>query len=236
MVGAHESSFNIHIPFQVFGIDLSITYPILIMWGVVFFVFLFLFLGNKVRRFRLIEEYLFDFISEQIASEPKTKNKLWFSFLMTIFLFIIFGNLSGLIPGAVSPTSNINVTASLAIMVFLLTQILGIYTHGWRYFKHIVPSGIPKFLLVLMIPIEIVSQFARPFSLALRLFANVFAGHMILTIFIGFLIVVSPFIKVLPFSFIILISFFEIFVAFIQAFIFTFLSAFYIGESIQGGH
>lgn len=231
-----EASINIHIPFHILGINMDITFPILIMWGVVIAVFSFLLLANKFRRIRMIEEYLYDFIVNEVGSGLKTNQKIWFSFLMTLFLFILFGNLSSLIPGAISPNSNINVTASMAISIFLISQIAGIYTHGWRHFKHIIPPGIPKPILILMIPIEIVSQLARPFSLAIRLFANVFAGHMVLTIFIGFLIVVSPFIKLIPFVGVLALSFFELFVAFIQAFIFTYLSAFYISESINGSH
>jgi len=233
---ASEHGLQIHIAFHPFGIPLDISFPILIMWGVILFIFIFLMIANRIERFRMIEEYIFDFITNEIAIGLKTSNKIWFSFLLSLFLFIFIGNLSGLIPGAISPNSNINVTASMAILVFCLAQFCGIFTHGFKHFKHLVPPGIPKPILILMIPLEIISQLARPFSLAVRLFANLFAGHKVLTIFLGFIVMVSPFLKLIPILGVLILSFFEIFVAFIQAFIFTYLSSFYISDSVKGSH
>jgi F-type H+-transporting ATPase subunit a len=236
MNAAEHQPIHFNIPLSIYGFHLDINFLVVIMWAVVLVVFLFLFLANKFRKVRMIEEYAAEFISSEIASSLKTKNKIWFSFLLTLFFFILFNNLAGIIPGSISPNSNINVTAALAIMVFLISQIAGIYNHGLKHFKNIIPPGIPKPILILMIPIEIISQLSRPFSLALRLFANLFAGHTVLTIFVGFVILVSPFIKLLPIAGVLVLSFFELFVAFIQAFIFTYLSSLYISEAIKGDH
>jgi F-type H+-transporting ATPase subunit a len=156
--------------------------------------------------------------------------------LITLFLFIFFNNLAGLIPGGESPNGNINVTAALALFVFILAHTIGAVGHGTQHLKHFAPEGIPKPMLLFFIPLEIISQLARPFSLAVRLFANLMAGHQVLMIFIS-LVMMSPLlVKVLPLTGVVLISLFEMFVSFIQAFIFTYLASFYISDSANGAH
>lgn len=225
-----------HIPLHIGGVDLSVTTPVLIMWGTGLVVFLFLFLANRFRKVRILESFVFDFVVESFGRVIPSQSRLWFSFLLTLFLFIFFNNLSGLLPGGEAPTSNINVTASLAIMVFVISQVAGIKHHGFHHFQHIVPSGIPKVMIPFFVPLEIISILAKPFSLAVRLFANMYAGHKVLTIFMTLAILAQPLIKILPFAGVVLISMFEIFVAFIQAFIFTYLAAFYISETVNAGH
>jgi len=230
--GEHHSHYEI--PFYPFGFNLSITPPILIMWGACFVVFLFLFLANRFKRVRQIEELLYDFVVDTFGSN--LKNKLWFSFLITLFLFVFFNNLCGLLPGGESPTSNINVTGSLALFIFILSQLIGFTVHRLHHIQNLIPAGIPKPILIFVIPLEIVSQFARPFSLAVRLFANMFAGHKVLTIFVSLTIASPLVVKWLPLSGVVLISLFEIFIAFIQAFIFTYLASYYISDAVHGAH
>jgi len=233
---ASEHHSGLLIPFHPFGMDMSISHAVFIMWGTCALIFLFFVVANKFKRFRQIEGFIFDFVQDAFASSLKTKSKLWFSFLLTLFVFILLNNLSGLLPGGESPTSNINVTAAMAILIFLIAQISGFVSHGFHHFQNLIPAGLPKVMLVFFIPLEIISQLARPFSLAVRLFANMFAGHKVLTIFLSLVILCQPLLKFLPFTGVVLISFFEIFVAFIQSFIFTYLASFYIGEAVSGQH
>jgi F-type H+-transporting ATPase subunit a len=224
------------IPITVLGVDISITPPVVIMWGTCLLIFTLLLLANQFKRVREVQTFFYEFVCEAFASNINTTRRIWFSFLITLFLFVFFNNISGLIPGGEAPTSNINVTGALAIMVFLLAQVCGFLSHGLHHIKHLVPTGTPVLLMPIIVPLEIVSHLARPFSLAVRLFANMFAGHMVLTIFIGFAIMVPHVVKVLPFTVVVLVSLFEIFVAFIQSYIFTYLASFYISDAVSGSH
>ncbi len=197
---------------------------------------LFLGVGLRVPSVQKGIRFIYGFISNQFMVDLGTKKRVWFSFISTLFLFILFSNLTGLIPKSITPTGNINTTGALAVMIFLMCQVIGVWANGIAYFKSFVPSGIPWPLMILMVPIEIASQFSRPFSLAVRLFANMFAGHMVLTIFFGFVIVLTPLLKPLPFVGIMAVSLFEVFVACIQAFIFTYLAVVYLGEAMHPAH
>jgi F-type H+-transporting ATPase subunit a len=232
---AHHGS-HWKIPLEVMGFDVSITQPIVIMWGVCLLIFLLLLAANQFKVVRQIEALIYDFVSESFAKSIKTKNTIWPSFLITLFLFVFFNNLAGLIPGGESPNSNINVTAALAIFVFILAHVIGFVGHGTHHLKHFAPEGIPKPMLLFFVPLEIISQLARPFSLAVRLFANLMAGHQVLMIFVSLVMMSPALIKALPFTGVVLISLFEMFVSFIQAFIFTYLASFYISDSANGAH
>ncbi len=232
--GHHGSEWMI--PLDVLGYDLSITMPVVIMWGTSLAIFVLLWTANQFKAVRQIEGLLYDFVANSFGSSVKTKEPLWMSFLITLFMFVFFNNLAGLLPGGESPNSNINVTAALAIFVFILAHCIGFISHGTHHLKHFAPEGIPKPMLLFFVPLEMISQLARPFSLAVRLFANLMAGHKVLTIFISLVMVSPSVIKLLPFAGVVLISLFEMFVSFIQAFIFTYLASFYISDSANGAH
>ncbi|OGC05659.1 ATP synthase F0 subunit A [candidate division WOR-1 bacterium RIFOXYA2_FULL_36_21] len=231
-------SERIVVPLKIAGIDLSITNEILVMWIAIFCIILFFYFGSKKvsivpNRFQnLVEMYVLT-LWENI--EPIVLNRAWLPFFCGLFSLILFCNLLGGIPGIVPPTVNINFTATLAVCIFLITQIVGIKQNGIRkYFLSFVPSNVPFGILIFIIPMEVLSQFIRPFSLSIRLFANIFAGHAVTLTIISLIFIFKSY-WVIPGSLIghLLISVFEIFVAFIQAFIFTFLSAFYIGSSLN---
>ncbi len=176
--------------------------------------------------------------------------RAWFPFTATIFFFILFMNLVGLIPViGFTPTSNIYVTATLAFSVFLLAIAIGMARHGVVHFWKVtlIPEGLPgknplvKGLVIgFFLLLETISQLARPFSLAVRLFANMLADHVILLIFVGFIFLAGGaiLIVVLPLAMALEIVFtgFALFVAFIQAVIFSFLSTLYINEALHPGH
>ncbi|MBI5701061.1 F0F1 ATP synthase subunit A [Candidatus Saganbacteria bacterium] len=228
-------------PLHAFGVDISITNQILVMWGAMFLIILFFFIAS--RKVKSIPHKVQNFAEIYLTVlweplEPSLGDKKWLPFFCAIFSLIFFCNLLGAIPGATPPTANINFTASLAFVVFLATHIVGVYKHGTqKYLLSLAPSGIPLPILIFLFPIEIVGQLVRPFSLAIRLFANLFAGHVVMLSIVGLIFVFKSY-WIIPGSLFgnLIISLFEVFVAFIQAFIFTFLSAFYIGSALKTEH
>ena len=233
--------------------DLSITNAVFNMWLAAALVVLMFWIGASKpkivpKKFQNFLEIVHNFVKDNIVYNVMTAKdaRTWYPFIGTIFFFILMMNLVGLIPYfGFTPTSNLFVTAALALSVYLLAIGLGMVKHGvftfWK--KTLVPPDIPKMLLPLMIPIEMVSQLARPFSLAVRLFANMLADHIILLIFVGFIFLVGTtfslaHLVVIPIAMIFEVVFtaFAIFVAFIQAVIFAFLSTIYINDALHPGH
>jgi len=150
-----------------------------------------------------------------------------------LFLFILACNLIGLFPGSYTITSQLAVTGVFATGIFILTLIIGFSKHGMHFLGILVPPGIPKVLIPIMIPIEIISMLARPISLAVRLFANMTAGHTVLAVLFGLAMTGPLWLGWLPFGFTVVINGLEIAIAFIQAYIFTTLTCVYIGDVIK---
>jgi F-type H+-transporting ATPase subunit a len=196
-------------------------------------------------------EAMVDFVRTNIVEEFLGHHaKAWFGFFATLFFFLLFANLLGKlpIPGCQSPTSNINVTAALAVLVFVVAQAVGIIKLGpVGYFKKKFLLPAPLWVQIPAIPIMFLVLLAEPFSLAVRLFANMTAGHMVLFTFATAQMVGGVWLlhhpsylakaaAVLPFALSVILVAFELFVAFIQAFIFTLLSALYLSESLEEHH
>lgn len=237
--------FHPYVELKIFGIDMSINMVIITLWLAVFLAFAFIFLAGRrpklvPGRLQSMGEYVVTFVKDGIVLETIGKEGLpWVPFLTTVFLFILFNNLLGLIPGLATPTSSIYLTATLALMVFLSVHIVGMVKHGpFKYWRAVVlPSGAPVWLAFLFVPLELISTLAKPFSLMVRLFANMFAGHAVLLVFLGLILLyrsylIAPFPLVLS----VIVGALEIFFKFLQAYIFTILSAMYIGDAIHGGH
>jgi F-type H+-transporting ATPase subunit a len=157
----------------------------------------------------------------------------FFPLIATLFLFILFCNLIGLIPGSYTVTSQIVVTAVFACTVYGLSLLMGFVLHGGKFLGILVPPGTPGWLLPLMVPIELISQLARPISLAVRLFANMTAGHVILGVLFGLAVSGGLLIGWLPFAFTIAMNGLEVGIAFIQAYIFTVLTCVYLGDAFH---
>jgi F-type H+-transporting ATPase subunit a len=158
--------------------------------------------------------------------------------MLTVFFFILTCNLLGLIPYGATPTGNVSVTGALALCTFLLTLAAGVSNNGFfGFLKSLVPGGIPLWLVPIMIPIEIISMLARPFALCIRLFANMIAGHMVILVFLG-LILILKLLIIAPVAvlFAAAIYLLEIFIAFVQAFIFTLLSSLFISLAAHPEH
>lgn len=229
------------IPLEILGIDISITNGVISLWLAAFFTFVFFFAASRQislvpHKLQNAAEALVLFIRDEAALQIGRDSGKWLPFLVVLFTFILFNNLLGLAPGLSGATANINTTATLAVIVFVTVQVAGILKHGlFGYIKSFFPEGVPGFILVFLIPIELVSQLARPFSLALRLFANMFAGHAVMLLLLSLIFIFRSYL-VLPFPIIgdTVILLFEIFVSFIQAFVFTYLSALYIATALEG--
>ena len=238
--------FELHpiVELHFFGLDLSITKAVVMMWIACLILLVLSIMAT--RRSRLVPrglqnimESIILFLRDNLVLDTIGPDGLpWFPFIATLFLFILVCNLLGLIPGSFTATSNINVTAALAIVVFLAVQGIGVYKHGViGYVRGFIPSGIPLWILPIMIPIEIISQFAKPFSLAIRLFANMLAGHGVILVFLFLILSFKSYIfAALPLAGVVVMSAFEIFVAAIQAYIFAILAAMYISAAIHIEH
>ncbi len=175
---------------------------------------------------------------EVIIPNMGEAGKRYLPYLLTVFFFILFCNLLGLIPFCATATGNVSVTAALAIMSLVMIQVGGIKEHGVKHhFQNLIPHGIPTWLLPIMLPVEIMGQFTKPFALCIRLFANMTAGHIVILSFISMIFILkSIFIAPISVFFALFISLLELFVAFLQAYIFTMLTSLFIGMSIHPQH
>jgi len=183
-------------------------------------------------------ETIIIFIRDDIVLPNMGKNGLkMLPFILTIFFFILFANLIGLFPFMVQPTKNINVTTGLALITFFTTQIYGMKKNGViGYFKGLIPPGIPTFVLPIMIIVEFIGLFTKPFALLIRLFANITAGSIVILSLIGLIFIMSYAGIIIAVPFTIFIYCLEIFVAVVQAYIFTILSVLFINMAINQEH
>jgi F-type H+-transporting ATPase subunit a len=230
--------FELHewIPISLGGFDISINKAVVMMWVVISLAALFMVVAGSARKLvpgklQSIAELMVDFIRSMILDTMGKEGMRFFPLIATLFLFILFCNLLGLIPGSYTVTSQIIVTAVFSCVVYGISLVMGFLIHGIKFLGILVPPGTPGWLLPLMIPIELMSQLARPISLAVRLFANMTAGHVILGVLFGMAISGGLLIGWLPFAFTVAIYGLEVGIAFIQAYIFTILTCVYIGDA-----
>lgn len=239
--------FELHpiVELHIFGIDFSINQAVVWIWICLGVTLILLILAARtLKRYPMGMQNMVEMIVEfslkgLVLDVIGEEGRRWFPFIATLFLFIMTINLLGLIPGSFTATTNINVTATLALIVFFAVQLVGIKKHGVKdYFKGLLlPTGVPVWLLPIMLPIELIGMLARPFSLAVRLFANMLAGHMVILGLLTIIILFKSYvIAPLPVAGVVVISVFEIFVSFIQAYIFAVLTASYIAEAVHASH
>jgi F-type H+-transporting ATPase subunit a len=232
--------FELHnfIPINIGGFDISINKAVIMMWVVVGLISILMIMAGSARRLvpgklQSLGEMLVDFIRGIILDTMGKDGMKFFPLIATLFLFILFCNLIGLIPGSYTVTSQIVVTAVFACTVYALSLVMGFVLHGGKFLGILVPPGTPGWLLPLMVPIELISQLARPISLAVRLFANMTAGHVILGVLFGLAVSGGLLIGWLPFAFTIAMNGLEVGIAFIQAYIFTVLTCVYLGDAFH---
>ena len=234
-------------PFHLFGIkiDMSITLHVLMMWFAA--VILILLFGLTFRRKQLVPrglaailESITLFVRDEIAipTMGERRGRYFTPFLATMFFFILTCNLMGLVPIFATATGNISVTASLAIVTFIAIQLYGMIENGViGYWKNLAPHGLPWPMYFILVPLEFLGMFTKPFALAMRLFANMLAGHTVILALLSLIIAVQSIIAA-PFSIgmALFIALLEILVAFIQAYIFTILSSLFIGMAMHPEH
>ena len=229
---------------NIFGLDLSFTNSALWMTITTIFIIFFFtipFLKSKKTnsvedlypsRLQVASELGFNFISSLINDTIGKEGKKYFPLVFALFMFILFGNLFGMIPYSFTFTSHIIVTLALAMGVFIFVTALGFVKHGIKFFGFFVIPGLPVYMLPLLIPIEVISYLSRPISLSVRLFANMLAGHTLLKVFAGFVSALG-FFGILPLVFIIALTGLEILIAFLQAYVFAILTCLYINDALH---
>ena len=219
------------------GADLSFTNSSLAMLITVLSVSLFLVVGmSRGRlvpgRWQSMAELSYEFVAGLLKETVGNEGRRYFPWIFTLFMFILFGNLLGMIPSAFTFTSHIVVTFAMALVVFLFVTLLAVFKHGFRFFSFFVPPGAPKLMWPLLIPIEVISYLSRPVSLSVRLFANMLAGHTLLKVFAGFVVALGA-AGVVPLLFIVALTGLEILIAFLQAYVFTILTCLYINDALH---
>ena len=233
------------IPIHIGGIDASFTNSAFFMVAAVLLASLLLIWGTRKRelvpgRWQSMAEISYEFIAGMIDDNVGHEGREYFPFIFTLFMFILLGNLLGLIPYGFTFTSHIIVTFAMAAVVFIGVTIIGIARHGWHFLGFFVPHGVPWVLLILLVPIEILSYLIRPFTLSIRLFANMMAGQTMLAIFAGFVaplailaaVPLKP-LAVVPLGVDVLLIFLELLVAVLQAYVFTILTCLYLRDAIH---
>jgi len=226
---------------EVFGIDMSLTNSA--MWMLISIAVAFLFFAIATRkkaivpgRMQSLAEVTYEFIDGIVGENVGHGGKKFFPFIFTLFLFILFMNLCGMLPYSFTPTSHIIVTFAMGAVVFLGVTLAGLIKQGpVGFFKHFIPEGLPIFIAPLVFAIELVSYLSRPFSLAIRLAANMTAGHTLMKVIAGFVLPLGLF-GVAPLAFLVFMTGFEIFVAILQAYVFTLLACMYLGEALAEHH
>jgi F-type H+-transporting ATPase subunit a len=225
------------IPIHIGGVDISYTNSALLMTIAVVLITALMVLGTRRRalvpgRWQSVAEMSYEFVADMVETNAGHGGQEFFPFVFTLFMFILFANFLGLIPWSYTVTSQIIVTFALAAVVFIGVTIIGIIRHGFHFLRLFVPRGVPPVLLLLLVPIELLSYCIRPFTLSIRLFANMLAGHTMLAIFGGFAASIGI-LGILPMGIDILIVALEVLVAALQAYVFAILTCLYLSDALN---
>ncbi len=236
---------KILIPIKIGSFDISITNLTVSMFaGVGLFLLLFFLLAVKPRivpsKRQAVIEFLLSFIKRNIVYNMigKKEGDRWVPLISAVFVFVLSNNLIGLIPGTYTPTSNPIVPLTIAIIIFFTVHITNLKKNGIKgYLRTYAPSAVPSWIDVIVRPIEAISAIAKPFSLFIRLMANMLAGHTIIYVILGLIIYFrNYFIAIAAVPFALVMTLLEIFVSAVQAYVFAILSAMYIGEAVNPRH
>lgn len=223
--------------FFIGDVDVSFTNSSLMMVITIVAVSVFLIVGMRRQstvpgRWQSIAELSYMFIANLVKDTVGPGGRPYFPFIFTIFMFVLFGNLLGMIPYSYTFTSQIIVTFVLALVVFLGVTIIAIIKHKWHFLTFFMPPGVSLFMAPLLVPIEIISYLSRPISLSVRLFANMLAGHTLLKVFAGFVFALGV-AGVAPWLFIVALTGLEFVIAFLQAFVFAILTCLYLNDALH---
>jgi F-type H+-transporting ATPase subunit a len=233
---------------KVGNLDLSLTNSALYMLLAVVIACALMAIGGQggtgiPGRMQAMAEMAYEFVAGMVRSATGEAGMRFFPMVFCLFMFVLICNLIALVPYSFSVTSHIIITVSLALLVFLTVVVIGIKENGVHFFKLFVPSGVPIYILPLVVAIEVISFMTRPISHSVRLFANMLAGHITLNVFGGFVVMLLgataavKALAVLPFAMTIGIYALELLVAFLQAYVFAMLTCMYLNDAIHpGGH
>ena len=235
----HQFVINRIIPLDIGGLDISFTNSAL--WAVIATVcasLLFILAPRNLipTRLQSIAESIYEVVDNMTHEVLHENARTYFPFVLTLFVFILFANVLGLIPYSFTVTSHIIITLALALVVFIGATIIGFIRNGFGYLKLFVPSGVPVLLLPLVVVIEIVSYFIRPMSLSIRLFANMMAGHMMLKVMAGFVVMLGVTAGWLPLAAMVGLMGLELLVAALQAYVFALLTCMYLSDAMHVDH
>jgi F-type H+-transporting ATPase subunit a len=254
----HQFEIKRLIPLDLFGLDATFTNSALFMLLAVIIVAGFLIFSMQGRslvptRLQSLAEMLYEFVANMVRDTMGHGHDdhghghdqgymKFFPLVFTIFIFILTLNMLGMIPGFFTSTSHLAVTAGLALLVFVTVLIVGFAKNGFGFLKLFVPSGVPIYVLPLVVAIEIISFLSRPISHSVRLFANMLAGHITLKVFAGFIIMLLSaggaygILSILPLTMATALTALEFLVAFLQAYVFAMLTCMYLNDALHPGH
>jgi len=236
-----QFTINRLIPIHVGGVDVSFTNSALMMTIAGVAITLLMVAASRRRalvpgRLQSMSELLYELIAKMIDDNVGREGMRYFPFIFTLFMFILVGNLLGMVPYTFTFTSHIIVTFAMALFVFVGVTLIGIFRHGFHILRLFVPRGVPLGLLPVLVPIEVLSYFIRPMTLSIRLFANMMAGHTMLAIFAGFVAPLGAFYFVpglLPIAIDIALVLLELLVAVLQAYVFAILTTLYLNDALH---
>ena len=233
----HQFVIERLVPLQIGGLDLSFSNSALFMAISVAVITAFLTLsmsGAKLvpSRWQSAAELSYEFIANMIRDNVGSAGKAYFPFVFSLFMFVLFGNLIGMVPYMFTYTSHIAVTFALAAFIFIGVTVIALARHGWHFFTFFAPKGMPLALQLLLVPIEVISYLIRPMTLSIRLFANMMAGHTMLVIFAGFVVAMGLF-GFLPLALNIFFILLELLVAVLQAYVFAILTCLYLRDALH---
>ena len=218
-------------------VDLSYTNSALFMTIALVLAASFLMLATRRSalvpgRWQSLAEISYEFVANMIRDNVGQEGRKYFPLIFSLFMFVLFGNLLGMIPYSFTYTSHIIVTFAMAAVVFIGVTIIGFKKHGLHFLSFLMPAGVPIFMAPLIVPIEILSYFTRPVSLSLRLFANMTAGHTMLKVFASFVALLGIF-GVVPLMLVAALTGLELIIAFLQAYVFTILTCVYLNDALH---
>jgi F-type H+-transporting ATPase subunit a len=225
------------LPIRIGDFDVSFTNSAAFMILAVLAASAMMILGVRSRalvpgRWQLIAELSYGFIAKMVSDTVGKEGRPYFPFVFTLFMFVLFGNMLGLLPYAFTYTSHIIVTFAMAGFIFVAVTVIAIAKHGVKFFGYFLPEGVPIFMAPLLVPIEIISYLSRPISLSVRLFANMMAGHTLLKVVAGFVVPLGIF-GIVPIAGLVAVSALELLIAFLQAYIFAILTCIYINDAVH---
>jgi F-type H+-transporting ATPase subunit a len=233
--------------FTIHGHQIALTNSAVFMLIIIVLVSALLIGGTAPRamvpgRLQSVAEMSYEFIANMLRSSAGNEGMKFFPFVFTLFMFVLFANMIGLIPYSFTVTSQLIITACLAILVFVIVVGYGFWRNGIGFLRLFVPKGVPIYILPAIVVIEILSFISRPISHSVRLFANMLAGHITLQVFAGFIIMLAGFGvagwfgAVIPLVLVIMLTALEFLVAFLQAYVFAILTCIYLNDAIHPGH